>query len=132
MSTGRNGIVLNDQGGDRMDITDEVTCTPSQSTPPTMRYGVCWFLYGTPLQPAGVSGSNRNALPPFRAGVVPAAIALESHPIDSRIKIADDQTLFEPVPFGICSDQSKAMLSDNPPRRDLQGPDIPHSRHRRR
>ena len=27
MSTGRNGIVLNDQGGSRMDVTDEVTCT---------------------------------------------------------------------------------------------------------
>jgi DNA (cytosine-5)-methyltransferase 1 len=27
MSTGRNGIVLNDQGGSRMDITDEVTAT---------------------------------------------------------------------------------------------------------
>lgn len=27
MSTGRNGIVLNDQGGDRMDVTEEVTCT---------------------------------------------------------------------------------------------------------
>ena len=27
MSTGRNGVVLNDQGGSRMDITDDVTCT---------------------------------------------------------------------------------------------------------
>ena len=27
MSTGRNGIVLNDQGGNRMDVTEEVTCT---------------------------------------------------------------------------------------------------------
>ena len=27
MSTGRNGVVLNDQGGNRMDITDDVTCT---------------------------------------------------------------------------------------------------------
>ena len=27
MSTGRNGVVLNDQGGNRMDITEEVTCT---------------------------------------------------------------------------------------------------------
>ena len=27
MSTGRNGIVLNDQGGNRMDVTDEVTAT---------------------------------------------------------------------------------------------------------
>ena len=27
MSTGRNGVVLNDQGGSRMDVTDDVTCT---------------------------------------------------------------------------------------------------------
>lgn len=27
MSTGRNGIVLNDQGGNRMDVTEEVTST---------------------------------------------------------------------------------------------------------
>ena len=27
MSTGRNGIVLNDQGGNRMDVTEDVTCT---------------------------------------------------------------------------------------------------------
>ncbi len=27
MSTGRNGIVLNDQGGNRMDVSDEVSCT---------------------------------------------------------------------------------------------------------
>ena len=27
MSTGRNGVVLNDQGGNRMDITHDVTCT---------------------------------------------------------------------------------------------------------
>lgn len=27
VSTGRNGIVLNDQGGNRMDVTDDVTCT---------------------------------------------------------------------------------------------------------
>lgn len=27
MSTGRNGIVLNDQGGSRMDVSNEVTCT---------------------------------------------------------------------------------------------------------
>ena len=27
MSTGRNGVVLNDQGGNRMDVTEDVTCT---------------------------------------------------------------------------------------------------------
>lgn len=111
--------------------------------------------------------------PTLRAGVVPAAIALEHHPADSRIGIAEDgvvqtltkrcgtgggnvpiimtpdgplaytlkircgggnggkgalwqeeksatlatgndQTLFQPQAFGISSDQSHAMLSDNP------------------
>ena len=124
--SGAAGICLNDQGGSCMDVSSEVAAT-------------------------------------LRAGVVPAAIALESHPIDSRIKIADDgtiqtltsrmgtggmnvplvlkirsgcegggkgpliqedksatlgcnndQALFEPVAFGISSDQSKAMLSSNP------------------
>ena len=27
MSTGRNGVMLNDQGGNRMDVTEDVTCT---------------------------------------------------------------------------------------------------------
>ena len=27
MSTGRNGVVLNDQGGNRMDVTEDITCT---------------------------------------------------------------------------------------------------------
>lgn len=27
ISTGRNGVVLNDQGGNRMDVTEDVTCT---------------------------------------------------------------------------------------------------------
>ena len=38
-------------------------------------------------------GFEPERAPTLRAGVVPAAIALESHPIDSRIKIADDGTV---------------------------------------
>ena len=78
-------------------------------------------------------GYEEETSPTLRAGVVPAAIALEHHPADSRIGIAEDgivQTLATrmgtggnvpiimapdgPVAFGISSDQSHAMLSDNP------------------
>ena len=79
-------------------------------------------------------GYEEETSPTLRAGVVPAAIALEHHPADSRIGIAENgivQTLATrmgtgggnvpiimapdgPVAFGISSDQSHAMLSDNP------------------
>ena len=101
--------------------------------------------------------------PTLRAGVIPAAVALENHPTDSRVKIAEDgkvqtltsrmgtgggnvplvmkilsgcegggkgpliqtdksatlscnndQTLFEPKAYGICSKESNAIKSDNP------------------
>lgn len=128
---GAAGICLNDQGGDRMEVSEEVAAT--------LR--------------AGTHGH-----PPC---VVDEAIPLEHHPIDSRITMTDDgkvqtltsrmgtggnnvplvmkirsgcegggkgaliqedksatlscnndQTLF--VPFGISAYQSHAMLSDNP------------------
>ncbi|MFR7894128.1 MAG: DNA cytosine methyltransferase [Dysosmobacter sp.] len=57
---------------------------------------VCW----TPLASAPEHSADSRGIgfeperaPTLRAGVVPAAIALESHPIDSRIKIADDGTV---------------------------------------
>ena len=97
-----------------MDITDEVTCTlRAKAHHPPCVMESAGFCTEHSATSRGI-GFEQECAPTLRAGVVPAAIALESHPIDSRIKIADDQTLFEPVPFGICSDQSKAMLSDNP------------------
>lgn len=64
MSTGRNGIVLNDQGGNRMDITDEVTCT----------------LRAESHHPPCVMDA-------------PAVIPLEHHPTDSRIKIEESDAI---------------------------------------
>ena len=91
--TGETGrICLNDQGGNRMDVTEDVTCT-------------------------------------LRAEAHHPPVALEHHPTDRRIKIADDdksQTLTSRmgtggnnVPlimecFGICSKDSNSMKSDNP------------------
>ena len=77
-------------------------------------------------------GYESEKSPTLRAGVVPAAIALENHPANSRIKISDDeicQTLTSrcgtgggnvpllmetPKVYGICAKHSNAMLSDNP------------------
>lgn len=161
---GAAGICLNDQGGSCMDVSSEVTATlraEHHGHPPCV-LDAAGFCTEHSADSRGI-GFEQERAPTLRAGVVPAAIALESHPIDSRIKIAydgtiqtltsrmgtggmnvplvlkirsgcegggkgpliqedrsatlscnNDQTLFEPVPFGICSDQSKAMLSDNP------------------
>lgn len=164
VGAGAAGVCLNDQGGSCMDVTSEVAATlraENHGHPPCV-LDAAGFCTEHSADSRGI-GFEQERAPTLRAGVVPAAIALESHPIDSRIKIADDgtvqtltsrmgtggmnvplvlkirsgcegggkgpliqedrsatlscnndQTLFEPVPFGICSDQSKAMLSDNP------------------
>ena len=164
VGAGAAGICLNDQGGSCMDVTENVAATlraENHGHPPCVM-DAAGFCTEHSADSRGI-GFEQERAPTLRAGVVPAAIALESHPIDSRIKIADDgtiqtltsrmgtggmnvplvlkirsgcegggkgpliqedrsatlscnndQTLFEPVPFGICSDQSKAMLSDNP------------------
>ena len=161
---GAAGICLNDQGGSCMDVSSEVTATlraEHHGHPPCV-LDAAGFCTEHSADSRGI-GFEPERTPTLRAGVVPAAIALESHPIDSRIKIADDgtvqtltsrmgtggmnvplvlkirsgcegggkgpliqkdksatlgcnndQTLFEPVAFGISSDQSKAMLSSNP------------------
>ena len=164
VGAGAAGVSLNDQGGSCMDVSSEVAATlraENHGHPPCV-LDAAGFCTEHSADSRGI-GFEQERAPTLRAGVVPAAIALESHPIDSRIKIADDgtiqtltsrmgtggmnvplvlkirsgcegggkgpliqedrsatlscnndQTLFEPVPFGICSDQSKAMLSDNP------------------
>ena len=164
VGAGAAGVCLNDQGGSCMDVSSEVAATlraENHGHPPCV-LDAAGFCTEHSADSRGI-GFEQERAPTLRAGVVPAAIALESHPIDSRIKIADDgtiqtltsrmgtggmnvplvlkirsgcegggkgpliqedrsatlscnndQTLFEPVPVGICSDQSKAMLSDNP------------------
>ena len=162
--SGAAGLCLNDQGGSCMDVSSEVAATlraEHHGHPPCV-LDAAGFCTEHSADSRGI-GFEPERAPTLRAGVVPAAIALESHPIDSRIKIANDgtiqtltsrmgtdgmnvplvmkirsgcegggkgpliqedksatlgcnndQTLFEPVAFGISSDQSKAMLSSNP------------------
>ena len=165
-------VCLNDQGGDRMDVSEDVSGTLRAEThghPPVVAAGFC-----TEHSAKSRSiGYEEETAPTLRAGVVPAAIALEHHPVDCRIRIDgnnlvqtltqrmgtggnnvplvmtpagplaytlkircgkegggkgalwqeersatlatnNDQTVFAPTVFGICSNQSHSMLSDNP------------------
>ena len=124
---------LNDQGGERMSVTEDITGTlraEDHGHPPLVAAGFCTEHSAR----ARSIGYEEEKSPTLRAGVVPAAIALEHHPTDSRIKIDESGTVQTlcgrmgtggtnvplvmtpegPFAFGISSDQSNAMLSDNP------------------
>ena len=83
-------ICLNDQGRERMDVTEEVTSTLRAEAhhPPCVleSAGFCTEHSAN----ARSIGYEEERSPTLRAGVVPAAIALENHPTDSRVKISKD------------------------------------------
>ena len=90
MSTGRNGVVLNDQGGNRMDVTDEVTCTlRAEAHHPPCVVESAGFCTEHSAESRSI-GYEEECAPTLRSGVVPATVALENHPSDSRIKIEED------------------------------------------
>ncbi len=164
-------ICLNDQGGNRMDVTEEVTCTLRAEAhhPPCVMDSAAGascagFCTEHSANARGI-GYEKETSPTLRAGTVPATV-YENHSQDTRytgpletaptvsstygmggnnqpfvvetpytLKIRsgcegggkgalvqtdksatlscnNDQTLF--VPFGICSDGSNSMKSDNP------------------
>lgn len=90
VSTGRNGIVPNDQGGNRMDITEEVTLTLRAEAhhPPCVMESA-----GFCTEPSAKSrsiGYAEECSPTLRAGVVPAVAASGNHPTDSRVKLSEN------------------------------------------
>ena len=90
MSTGRNGVVLNDQGGNRMNITEDVTCTlRAEAHHPPCVMESAGFCTEHSAKARGI-GYEEETSPTLRAGTVPAALALENHPTDSRVKISED------------------------------------------
>lgn len=91
MSTGRNGVVLNDQGGNRMEVSEDVAATLRAEThghPPCVveSAGFCTEHSAK----SRTIGYEEECSPTLRAGVVPAAVALENHPTDSRVKLSGD------------------------------------------
>ena len=166
---GASGCVcLNDQGGSRMDVTEDVAATlraENHGHPPCVM-GAAGFCTEHSAQARGI-GYGEETSPTLRAGTVPAAV-YENHSQDTRyigpletaptvnatygmggnnqpfvvetpktLKIRsgckgggkgaliqdnksatlgcnNDQTLFVPKVYGICSKDSNAMKSDNP------------------
>ena len=84
------GICLNDQGGNRMDVTEDVTCTlRAEAHHPPCVLESAGFCTEHSAQSRGI-GFGEELSPTLRAGTVPAAVALENHPADSRVKISED------------------------------------------
>lgn len=90
-STGTAGrICLNDQGGNRMDVTQDVTCTlRAESHHPPCVMESAGFCTEHSAKARGI-GYEEETAPTLRAGTVPAAVALENHPADSRVKLSGD------------------------------------------
>lgn len=136
MSTGRNGVVLNDQGGNRMDVTEDVTCTlraeahhppcvmeasipdvvPLENHPMDSRVtlsedGMVQALTSR----MGTGGNNVPLLMKIRSGCEGGGKGpLIQKDKSATLSCNNDQTLFEPKAYGICSKDSNAMKSSNP------------------
>lgn len=131
MSTGRNGVlVLNDQGGNRMDVTEDKTCTlRAESHPPLVfenhsqdsRYTGPNDVSQTVSSTFGMGGNNQ----PFvvetpktlkvRCGCEGGGKgALIQDDKSATLSCNNEQAVFVPKCFGICSKDSNSMKSANP------------------
>lgn len=78
-----SGICLNDQGGNRMDITDEMTCTlRAEAHHPPCVMGSAGFCTEHSAKSRSIGFENEKS-PTLRAGIVPAAV-YENHSQDTR------------------------------------------------
>lgn len=132
-SLGETGstICLNDQGGNRMDVTEDVTCTLRAEShhPPLVfenhsqdsRYTEPLDVAQTVLSTFGTGGNNQ----PFvvqtpktlkiRSGCEGGGKgALIQENLSATLSCNNDQTVFVPVAYGICAKDSNSMRSDNP------------------
>lgn len=88
-------VVLNDMGGSCMDVSSDVTGTLRAET-----HGHAPVVVGDEPKACGFCtehsaksrsiGYEEECSPTLRAGVVPAAVALDNHPMDSRLSIEKD------------------------------------------
>jgi len=83
-------MVLNDQGGNRMDVTEEVTATlRAEAHHPPCVIESAGFCTEHSAKARNI-GYAEECSPTLRSGVVPATLALENHPNDGRIKIEEN------------------------------------------
>lgn len=132
MSTGRNGVlVLNDQGGNRMDVTEGVTCTlrsEAHHPPLVFENHSQDTRFKGPLEVAqtvsatyGMGGNNQPLVVEtpmtlkIRSGCEGGGKgALIQENKSATLACNNDQAVFVPKTYGICSFASNAMKSDNP------------------
>ena len=133
MSTGRNGmLVLNDQGGNRMDVTEDKTCTlraESHHPPVVMDEAIAIENHPTDSRVKleadgkvqtltsrmGTGGNNVPLLLKIRSGCEGGGKGpLLQKNKSATLSCNNDQTLFEPKVYGICAKDSNSMKSDNP------------------
>lgn len=137
MSTGRNGLlVLNDQGGNRMDVTMDETCTLRAEShhPPIIPLehhatdSRIKIEEDSAIQTlTGRMGTGGNNVPLIMENIAtPKTLkirsgcpgggkgALVQDNESATLGCNNDQTLFVPKVYGICSAASHAMMSDNP------------------
>ena len=130
--TRASSLCLNDQGGNRMDVTDDVTCTLRAEShhPPLVfenhsqdcRYKELGDVCQTVLSTFGTGGNNQ----PFVVDDTPKTLkircgcdgggkgALIQDDKSATLGCNNDQTVFVPKAYGICSKGSNSMKSDNP------------------
>ena len=78
------GICLNDQGGRRMDVTDDVVCTlRAEAHHPPCVLESAGFCTEHSAKARGI-GYEEETSPTLRAGTVPAAVMFENHSQDTR------------------------------------------------
>ena len=90
-SSGAAGkICLNDQGGNRMDVTDEMTSTlRAEAHHPPMVMESAGFCTEHSAKSRSI-GYEEEMSPTLRAGVVPAAVCFENHSMDTRYRQLGD------------------------------------------
>lgn len=130
-SVGASSLCLNDQGGQRMDVTEDFTATlrAASNHPPLVfenhsqdtRYKGPLNVAQTVLSTYGTGGNNQ----PFvletpktlkiRSGCEGGGNgALIQENKSATLSCNNDQTVFVPKCYGICSKDSNSMKSDNP------------------
>lgn len=115
MSTGRNGIVLNDQGGNRMEVSEDVAATlraENHGHPPcvTESAGFCTEHSAK----SRTVGYEEECSPTLRAGVVPATV-YENHSQDTRYTGPLDVAPTVSSTYGMGGNNQPFVVSDNAP-----------------
>ena len=123
MSTGRNGIVLNDQGGNRMDVTDEVTATlRAEAHHPPVVMDAAGFCTEHSSKSRSI-GYEEETSPTLRAGVVPATV-YENHSQDTRYTGPVDSAPTVSANYGMGGNNQPFVVSGEQPSCNWDGDQV--------